>query len=400
MRVIFVASDFIPHIGGKSSHILDLIDGLKNESVECDIISQKSIRKNRLFIIKLLLSPIRIISSLLYVYILNIIIGKEIKRILTCYLESNQADIISFQDAWAAYFGIKVLKKHNIPCVLTMHTYIAVEYTLDQKKKSWLTNYLYRKYYRKEVFALQNVNEVIVVDNRIYQHVLSIFTNYKNIKTKLTEIINFTNVDKFNIAIPSKRSRLRLYYNYNENMFIVICARRLVEKNGVINLVKAMELLKNHNDILALIAGDGPQRENIEEYIYQYNLQERVRLLGSLDTDQLIDYYKMADVSVVPSITVSNLQEATSITAIESMSCGLPTIASNIGGLKQLIKHYYNGLLVTEGDYCQIAESILLLKNNKMLYNSISKNARDYIEKNNSHIMAAKRYLEVFKKYL
>lgn len=68
MKILFVASDNIPHIGGKSTHILDLRDGLESNAVDCNLISLSSLGKKQLCFLKMVLIPLRLINKDLYVY--------------------------------------------------------------------------------------------------------------------------------------------------------------------------------------------------------------------------------------------------------------------------------------------------------------------------------------------
>lgn len=82
------------------------------------------------------------------------------------------------------------------------------------------------------------------------------------------------------------------------------------------------------------------------------------------------------------------------------MACGLPTIASNIGGLKQLIKNKITGILVDEARPEKIAEAIIKLINDKEYYFNIKRDAREYIINKHSHTESSKKYLIEFNKFL
>ena len=125
-------------------------------------------------------------------------------------------------------------------------------------------------------------------------------------------------------------------------------------------------------------------------------LEKKVIMLDSVPQDELISVYNMSDCAVVPSVTVNGLQEATSISALESMSCGLPTISSAIGGLKEMTEDGVNGVLVNERSSSEIARAIDLLANDKKLYYKISTESRRFVETKHSHLTAALKYYEVF----
>ncbi len=383
MKLLILTLDDYPHIGGKSTHIASLIDGLKHQDVECKVISRGNINKYKLNLYKLLIYPLRYISIKKYLYLRKMNEFKLFQKLVKKELDTNKYNWISCQDALACTAVGRINTSSII--TLTMHTYFGLEYTLDNKFFNTEDDY-YKKLLGLEEESLKYANNVVAVDERIYKHIQetieSDFISYSN-KIKLFSIINFTNTDLYNA-------------DKNKHVgFNIMCIRRLVEKNGVIYLVKAMKYLKNERNIKLHIYGDGPARDEITNYIQKNSLQN-VIMHGAISNSLLPDIYKQCDLVVVPSITVNGLQEATSISAIEAMSCGIPVIASDIGGLSQMIDNEKNGILVPEQNSKMLSEAIMKLYEDKNLQNKLSKNSRSYVLKNHSHIVAAKQYLDIF----
>jgi len=276
-----------------------------------------------------------------------------------------------------------------------MHTYFGIEHSLD-KRMGVLSRVIYRMHLADELQALNVVDGVVAVDQRIHEHVKANIDERVSQRIQTTSIMNFTDTDLYMGTNAVARVDLRKRYNVANDVFIVVCTRRLVEKNGVIYAVRAMQLIDD-DKIRLFIAGDGPQRKSIEDYILQHGLENRIVLFGSVDEKIALELYHISDVSIVPSVTVNSLQEATSISAIEAMSCGVPIIASNIGGLAQLIKHNHTGVLVDEADEEAIAREIVRLKNNNDLYQRISMDGMAWARMNHSHLSAARQYLGFFE---
>lgn len=397
MRVLIVTIDDYPHHGGKSTHICDLIEGLKTFGVDCEVLSRNEISTTLLTILKLFIQPLKFFNFKHYLYWRKKIEFSLFKICAKRKFKKNLYDVISAQDA----ISCTIIGRLNlgIPIVLTMHTYYGIEYTLDNTYFT-LNDRIYKKLLSDELQSNMYASSIVAVDQRINEHILETLETMglRNKKmNRVTSISNFTNTEKFKIAKQSEKSYYRKEYGIPDNQFVVSCARRLVEKNGVINLIKAMSFLEDKN-VMILIAGDGPQKALIEDYIKRNNLEDNIKLLGSLDSEEIRKLYLLSDISVVPSISVNGLQEATSISAIEAMACGLPTIASNIGGLHQLIDHGRTGILVEEGNPKQIAAAIDKLKKDNLLFNNIKENCRKYIVRNHSHIEAAGKYLLEFKR--
>jgi glycosyltransferase involved in cell wall biosynthesis len=143
-----------------------------------------------------------------------------------------------------------------------------------------------------------------------------------------------------------------------EPYFVV--PRRLVPKNGVHVAIEALKLLPDGIVHLA-IAGDGPLAADLRRIAEQPGLFGRVRFLGSLTRKQLLPLMAHSAGVIVPSVPYEGVVEATSLSVIESFACGVPVIASNIGGLTELIRNESTGLLFPAGDVRSLASSMLRL---------------------------------------
>ena len=117
-------------------------------------------------------------------------------------------------------------------------------------------------------------------------------------------------------------------------------------------------------------------------------------LLGTVKPEEMLHYYNMSDVVCIPSVTVAGVQEATSVACLEAMASRVPVIASNIGGLSELITDGFNGYLVKENDVHALAVKIKqVLSTDSRI---IVKNAYDYLMENYSGIGAAKKFIKLY----
>ena len=87
-----------------------------------------------------------------------------------------------------------------------------------------------------------------------------------------------------------------------------------------------------------------------------------------------------SDICVVPSVPVSGVEEATSIVALEAMAAGRPVIASNVGGLRDIIQPGGNGLLVPPANPAAIAEAAIVLLGSETLRSEMADRARLRVE--------------------
>ncbi len=395
--ILFVASDHIPHIGGKSTHILDLMSGIKSNESDSVLYSQGQYPKIKKYLLKFLISPVKLFNAKYFQYLYSLMWRKILAKKVYKLYKKNEPECISCQDAFAAASLLKYKNKVKCPIVLTMHTYFGLENSLDCKKSS-VQERIYKKNMKFELESLSVVDKIVAVDDRILLHVEDTIRKEKNNREitvkQCLSIENFTNTDIFKPISYKKKKLYRNKINVNEDQFVIMCARRLVEKNGVIYAVKAMKYMED--DSLLIVAGNGPQKDLILETIKSEKLESKVKMIGDVQPKNIVKLYQLADCSVVPSVTVNGLQEATSISALEAMACGLPTVASEIGGLRQLIEDGKNGFLVNEKEPAEIADALKNLKN-KDCRKQMSASARDFVVKKHSHIMGAKKYLNVFK---
>jgi glycosyltransferase involved in cell wall biosynthesis len=133
----------------------------------------------------------------------------------------------------------------------------------------------------------------------------------------------------------------------------VIVPRRLVPKNGVETFVRAFpEVRARIPGVRALVVGDGPERARLEALSRELGVGLDVQFVGATPHERMPDLFRSAQVAVLPS-----LMEATSVAALEAMACGLPVVASDVGGLPEIVDPTV-GALVPPGDPVALAEAV------------------------------------------
>jgi glycosyltransferase involved in cell wall biosynthesis len=133
--------------------------------------------------------------------------------------------------------------------------------------------------------------------------------------------------------------------------FIVLFVGRLVAEKGLERLIRVWAALAGREKMTLVIAGDGPLRTELESLVKDLNLLSSVRFLGHQhDVSKL---YTIADVFVLPSRT-----EGMSNALLEAMAAGIPPIASNVGGNRDVIEDQNSGFLVDWDDPTTCAQVI------------------------------------------
>ena len=116
--------------------------------------------------------------------------------------------------------------------------------------------------------------------------------------------------------------------------------------------------------------------------------------------NDIVSYYKAADCVLIPSVTSSGVQEATSIALLlEGMSCGKAVICTNVGGLKEVVTER-TGIIVGEKDPAAISQAIGYIMKNRIQTEEMGTRAREYALENHSYQMHARLVTEVYRRVL
>ncbi len=147
---------------------------------------------------------------------------------------------------------------------------------------------------------------------------------------------------------PGDRSGGRARLGIDPAAFVVVCARRLVARMGIDLLLDAWSQIEHElpEGSLLLVVGDGPLRETFAARAAQPPLAGRVRVMGRLSDEELIEAYRCADVAAVPSVAV----EGFGLVVLEAAACGTPSIVSDVGGLPEAAAALDPSLVVAAGD--------------------------------------------------
>ncbi len=137
--------------------------------------------------------------------------------------------------------------------------------------------------------------------------------------------------------------------------FVVLLVARLDPLKDLATAVRTVErVARQHARFRLLLVGEGPERGLVEGLVREKTLQEHVRLLG-LRRD-LAQLYAAADLFLLTSVS-----EGIPVTVLEAMAAGLPVVATNVGGLPEIIEDGHTGLLTSAGDDAALAERIVQL---------------------------------------
>jgi glycosyltransferase involved in cell wall biosynthesis len=135
---------------------------------------------------------------------------------------------------------------------------------------------------------------------------------------------------------------------------MIFACRQLFPRKGIRFLIEAAAALKpRFPDLKVVVAGDGFERPELIGLAESLGIAPDVTFLGWVPNSELPPYYHAAAVSVVPS-----LEEGFGIPAAEAMGCQIPVVATDAGGLPEVVEHGVTGLIVPRGDSTALADAI------------------------------------------
>ena len=147
---------------------------------------------------------------------------------------------------------------------------------------------------------------------------------------------------------PGDRGEARTRLGLDSTAFVVVCTRRLVPRMGIGVLLDAWAELDGlvPDGSTMLIVGEGPLRDDIAQRAQAPGLADRVRVLGRVSDDALVDVYRAADIAAVPSVAF----EGFGLVVLEAAACGTPSLVSEAGGLPEAVHDLDPGLVVSSQD--------------------------------------------------
>jgi glycosyltransferase involved in cell wall biosynthesis len=386
--MVFIGQEYS---GGSWTHIKNLKKGLEKQDIIVSIISLNNLWKPLLLLFisgpAHLLQKISRGAGTLYDYKMRkifLFIRLFYEFLFSRYEAVNAEDVMSASvlTHFKRYFRFKLL--------LTVHGDLVNECLSDKrlKRDSWPEQLLLRE----EAYAYNHADAIVAVDTRLKDHVA------KPLKRSVPIEIIYNFVDP-EIFKPDARARQfsRSTHNISEEAVVIFCPRRLSIKCGVIYAVQAFDLIHRQmkNSLLVLV-GKGVEKDNIERYLKTHDLEKDTLVLGDVSLDKMPALYNLSDYVVIPSIISEGMVEASSLSAIEAMACEKVVIASNVGGLREIIINNETGVLVPPEDPAAICEQIIAISRSPDRYNKLAKNARNYVKQELSANETARRFIRLY----
>ena len=291
--------------------------------------------------------------------LINLPYSNNSKKILIDKLnEIEKPDIVHIHNLFPlwTYSILEVLKEKNIPVVMTLHNYRLLWNNLglfdkEAKKYGYFKNSRIKTFFISRWFSkyrrlLNRVDKFIVLTDFMKET----FENAGFSKTKLIVKPNF---------IKKKNVILKEINNKNDAIF----ASRISREKGIFTLLKAWSNL----NLNLKIYGDGPDSKSI----IQKNKNTNIFFNGQISRDSLMKEISYSKFLIFPS----EWFECLPMTIIEAFRESTLVLASDIGSIKSIIKHKFNGILFKPGDDDDLKKKVEWILNNPKDCDNIVKNA-------------------------
>ena len=281
-------------------------------------------------------------------------------------LREEEYDLIHIHSPFVAHYaGIKLAKALGIPCVETYHTFFE-EYLYHYfpiVPRSWM-RYLARHFTRNQCNAVDRV----ITPSTAMQAVLVQYG-----VTTEAEIIP-TGIELDELRQGNGKAFREKHGIDRERPVIVHVGRVAHEKNIDFLLTMLGQVRKKINDVLMVIAGEGPALAHLKKVTARLGLQDNVKFIGYLSRDgELLDCYCCGDAFVFSSRT-----ETQGLVLLEAMALGVPVVSTAVMGTKDILAPQ-KGALVANEEPQEFADKVHQVLSNRDLRSQLSTEAVQYV---------------------
>lgn len=288
--------------------------------------------------------------------------GKDYFRVIRCFrilysiLNKGSFDLVHTNGYFADIIGIPISRLLGIPHIASCHGYIRNDRKLII-------------YTKLDLIVLRFSSKVIAVSREIQRDLIGSGLS----ESRVLEIQNAVELNTNKMLFQKNREEIRKTYDINNKEIVLGYVGRISREKGLRYLIEAASKLTRFGlPIRVMIIGDGSQRPEIECLAQERDLQSKVIFTGFQNDMQ--KWLPPMDLFILPSLT-----EGTPMALLEAMSCGIPVIASAVGGIPKIIDSGKNGILVSPAKPEEIVSAVWAISKNNELQKRLSNMAKETI---------------------
>jgi len=290
-------------------------------------------------------------------------------------VKSKRHNILHSHFQQGTYTALWLKSELDIPVVLrTAHNMVEWEPGFLGKAKEAISDFIYPRFLDGEVGVSMSITEKLTLRYPTGSKKLRPVLIYNGIKLPSTD----------DVALEPKTEK---------PVFTIGSVGRLAEQKGYTYLLAAMpQILQCHPETRLVLLGDGELRSQLEAQVRQFSLESQVELVGQVNN--VMERLKGFDLFVS-----SSLWEGLPTVIMEAMAVGVPVVATDIPGSREMISHKKNGWLVSPADSSSIVRAICELIENPLLRQEIGQAGKQSV-KQYSIQEIVKYYLKLYETLL
>jgi glycosyltransferase involved in cell wall biosynthesis len=358
--------------GGTQKHVIDIAKKIDKSEFQIDIIYSTDRNKNFVQESKSIFNntiglPIKRSAS--FTDISNIF---KMRRII---LENNY-DIVHCHSTKAGFVGrLAAFVSRHPNVIYSPHGFMFCDNRILMKRYLYLTMEKYLGYLTQKLIAVSGSERDLAIQHNIVPN-KKIITLFNSIDPSDFDDFNYTN------NVPQKMK--------NGSEIILGTVGRLYYQKDPITLIKSFKLINSQfPNTKLVIVGDGPLEQVCIKLIDKLGLNSKIELTGYQKNSKA--YYKMFDIFIL-----SSHYEGLPYALLEAMSMGIPSVGTDVVGIKDLILNGSTGYLADEEDYKGLADAVINLLSNPQLLSEFSENAKRITRENFNFNNGIKEYQEFY----
>lgn len=287
--------------------------------------------------------------------------------------KSLKADVYHIQDLKVNRIGKKLKNLYHQPKVIYDIHEPYPENIIDYHQTSGLSTIIKKLYAgnvrRWEHQCAKIYDLVIVTEENVYKRFSDLLSN-----EKVQIIYNYTNLESPNQQI-----------NLKDKEFDAIYTGGITKLRGAFKTLEAIKILKHKKDNIKMLFLGSYFPKNLKEemlrYIKENQLEDNILLLDTVPYNEVAAYYKKSKIGLGIFLPIKTHKIILQIKLFEYMNFGLPIIGSNFGHINKIIKDDQVGITINPENPNEIAEALNNLLSDDELYNTLSKNGREAVQK-------------------
>lgn len=253
------------------------------------------------------------------------------------YRKESFACVWAIMASYGGYAASRFARQCALPLLLTLQEGDSIEH-IDQKVR-------WRRRAFHHIFMAANALQAIS------QYLLQ-WGKAMGFAGPIAMVVpNGVDTSVFIPSLNTERAAIRKQWGYAEDLCVLITVSRLVKKNGIENLLRALSLAPA--DTRLVICGTGPLEQQLRVLVHELALQERVQFVGHQTHETVARFVAASDIFVRPS-----LSEGLGNAFLEAMAVGVPVIGSAVGGIPDFLTDGVTGIVCNPHDPQSIADSI------------------------------------------